>query len=143
MRNGLIIGVEQRRPEVMSRALPIHLPRTVLKPVSQGHVTVRQVDRIGPSGFGRHRVLLRKDQAHDLTQLHILQKELDMNRIGLIILVRIAVVLDKIVFGDHLDIRIVRVDGHRPAKGHRDRAISGEQRPPDSLPEPLVLSTQL
>jgi len=98
-----------------------------------------QVDGFDPTGFLRSDcVVLRKYQAHDLAQLDVVEEELHVYRIWWIAHRLISIVLDKIVFSEHLDIRIIDIDANGPAKSHSNRSIAGEERPPDSFPESLV-----
>lgn len=55
----------------------------------------------------------------------------------------VILVFDKIVLGNHLNVRIVRIDMDRTAQGNGYRAISSEQSPPDALPQPFVGTTKL
>jgi hypothetical protein len=102
-----------------------------------------QIDGIGSSGFGRHRVLLGQHQPHDLAELDVLQEELDVDRVASIVVVRIAFIFDEIFFSYHFDIRVVSIDRHGSTQGDRDRAVSCEQRPPDAFPKTFVLPAQL
>lgn len=127
----------------MPRAFPIYLARTILKPVGQGHVTMSEIDGICSPGLGRNGILLRKYKTHDFAKLDILQKELHVNRIGRDVVVRVSFFFDKVLFRNHFNVRIVRVDGHRSTKSNSDRPVSCEKRPPNSFPKSLILSTQL
>ena len=52
-------------------------------------------------------------------------------------------IFNKVIFGQHPDIRIVRVNTDRPSEGHRYGTITGEQSPPDALPQSLIGLAQL
>jgi hypothetical protein len=134
----LVIRVEQSRPEVMSLWFPSYFWRTILKPIRECHVTVRQVKRIVSSHLGGYRVLLRKHKTHDLTEFDIVQEELDVYRIGRVLGWSIGLVVVEVILGDHLDIRVFNVDRHRPSKSNGDGSIACEQRPPNAFPESLV-----
>jgi hypothetical protein len=111
----------------MPRSFPVYLSRAILKPVGESHVTMRQIDSIRSSCFRCHGILLREHQTHDLTQLDVLQEEVDVHWIPPIVAGWIAFLLDEVFFCDHLDIRIVGVDRDRSSKSDRDRPISGEK----------------
>lgn len=68
---------------------------------------------------------------------------MNMDRGVLIFRRCISIVFDKVILGYHLDIGVIGVDHYRPTKGNCDRPISGEERPPYSLPETLVCSSEL
>lgn len=127
---------------MMSVRLPFHLGRAVLKPVRKCHVTVREVDRIG-SPLRRNRILLRQYESHNLAKLDIVQEELYMDRVGLILCRSIWLIINKIICGDHLHIRIFDVDAAWSTKSHRNRSISSKQCPPYSLPQALVRAAEL
>lgn len=95
---------------------------------------MRQVNRIVAPRFGRHRVLLRKNKAHDLTQLDVLEEELNVHWIGRVFGWGIILIFDKVILCQHLHVRIVCVDGDGSSKRNRDGPISCEESPPDALP---------
>lgn len=94
----------------MPRSFPVYFTRAVPKPVGQSHVAVSQINRVRPPRFGRDRVLLGEDQAHDLAELHVLQEELDMNVVGWILGWTINFVFYEVIFRHHFDVGIIRVD---------------------------------
>lgn len=102
-----------------------------------------QVDRIVAPRLGRHRILLRKNKAHDLTQLDVLKEELNMHWIRRVFGWHVIFIFDKVILGQHLYVRVVRVDGDWPSKRNRNRAISCEESPPNALPQPLIGFAQL
>lgn len=93
----------------MPRALPVDFARTILEPICQCHVAMSKVDGICPSCLGCNGILLREDQSHDLAELHILEEKLNMYRLGLEIVVWVTLILNKVLFRDHLDIGVVGV----------------------------------
>ena len=135
--------MQQRRPEVMSCGFPTDLARTVLKPLGQGHVAVVQLDDRLSLRFRRHGVLLREDEPHDVAQLDVLEEKLDVERLGCVFGRLIVLALVEVGLGDHLDVRVVRVDVHGAAEGHGDGAVSREEGPPDPLPQPFVGALEL
>lgn len=130
----LVVGMKKSRPEMMPRSLPVDFTRTVLEPVGQSHITMSQVDGVCASSFGCHRILLRQYETHDLAELDVMQEELNVNGIGLVIAVRVALVFDEVFFSDHLDVRVIRVDRYWSTEGNSDGAVSCEKRPPYSFP---------
>ena len=120
--------------------LPFYFWGTVLEPVCKSHITVREIDRVGPPLRG-DRVLLCKHEAHDLTQLDIIQKELNVDRIWLVLRRPVRLIVEKVVGRNHLDVRIFNVDAARPTKCNSDRSVSGEKCPPYPFPESFVGST--
>jgi len=87
------------------------------------------------------RVVLRKDQTHDLAQFDVVQEEVDVYRVQRILGGLVSLVLDEVFFADHLNIRIFNVDTAGATKSYRYRAIPREEGPPDAFPEALVLLT--
>lgn len=109
--------MEKSRPEMMSTLLPVDLFRTVLKPVSQRHVTVGKIDCVVTAALLRtDRVVLREDQAHDFAKLDVVQKEVDVYRVHRILGILVSLVLDEVVFADHLNIRVFDVYTTRATK---------------------------
>lgn len=127
----------------MSRLFPIHLLRTVLQPISQSHVTVGKIDRILPSHFQRHGVLLRQDQAHNLAQSDVLKKKLDMDMVRRKLGWNIGFILDEIVLRYHFNIGIVGIDMDWATQCDGYRSITCEQGPPNSLPQAFVCPAEL
>jgi hypothetical protein len=87
--------------------------------------------------------LLRKHETHDLTELDIVQEELDVYRIGRVLGWSIGLVVDKIIFRNHFDIRVFDVDGNRSSKSNSDRSIAREQGPPNSFPKTFISFAKL
>lgn len=54
-----------------------------------------------------------------------------------------AVIVNKIVLSHHVDVRVVRVNATWSTESDCHRAISGEQGPPNSLPDSFVRFGQL
>ena len=123
----LVVGMKQCRPKVVTRSLPVHFSRAILQPVRQSHIAVCQVDGVGSTCFGCNRVLLGKNQPHDLTQLDVLEKERNVNRVGSIFSVWVALIFDEILFRDHLDVRVIGVDRDWTTQSDCDRSISSKQ----------------
>lgn len=123
---------------MVSGSLPAHFLGAILEPIGQCHIRVREVHRIHASGLGRHRVLLRKNQTHDLAQLNVLQEELHMDRVGRVSGRGVELIFDEVVLRHHFNVGVVGVDPDRSSQCHCHGAVSREERPPDSLPEPLV-----
>lgn len=123
----LVVGVEQCRPKMMPRSLPVHFSGTILEPICQCHVTVCQVDSICPPRFRSHRVLLRKNQTHDLAQLDILEEELDVDWVWSVIGYWVAFVFNEIFFRYHLHVRIICIDRHGTTQSYCHRSIASEQ----------------
>ena len=121
---------------------PIHFWWAVLKPICQRHVAVCKVDCV-QSPLRSYRILLSEYKTHYFAELHVVQKELDVDRVGLILCRPIRFVVEEVVRGDHLYVGVFDVDAARATKGNCDRSVPGKQRPPYSLPEPFVCSTQL
>lgn len=61
-----------------------------------------------------------------------------MNRVGRVFRDNVDFIFNEIILGQHLNVRVVCVDTNWTTKGYGDRAVSGEQSPPNSLPQPLV-----
>lgn len=139
----LVIRMQERRPEMMPGSFPVDFLGAILQPVRQGHITVGQVDCVCSSGLGCDGVLLGQYEAHNLTELGVLEEELDMDRVGRRLCDAIYFVLDEIVFRDHFHVRIVCVYIYWSTKSDCNGAITGEQCPPDSLPKSLVGPAQL
>ena len=93
-----------------------------------------QVDRVLLAAFLRRGVLLRQHEAYDLAQLHVLQEELHVHRVGRVLAPLVGLVLDEVVLGEHLHVGVVEVDVHRPSQGHGNGPVTGEERPPYPLP---------
>jgi len=141
--NSLVVGMQQSSPEVMMGPIPLDFGWAVLQPVGQRHVAVGKVDGIGSAVFGSHRILLGEDEAHDFAQLDVVDEELDMDGVGRVLGALVDLIVDEVVLGDHLHVRVFGVDGDGPAERNRDRSIATIQGPPDALPETLVRSAQL
>ena len=57
-----------------------------------------------------------------------------MDRVGDELGRLVILVFDEVVLGNHLHVRIVRIDMDWTAQGNGYRPISSEQSPPDALP---------
>lgn len=86
----------------MTVSVPLHIRRTILKPVRESHVAVCQIDCIRSAVLGRHRILLGQNQTHDLTQLHVVYEEVHMNRVRRKLGRSVGLVLEKVLLRDHL-----------------------------------------
>jgi hypothetical protein len=86
---------------------------------------------------------LGKNKAHNLAQLDILQEELYVNWVRIIFCAAVDLILDKIVFREHLDVGVIGIYIDGPAKGDGNGPVAGEECPPDSFPEALVRSAEL
>jgi hypothetical protein len=128
---------------MMPLRIPLDFWWTVLQPVCQSHVAVRQIDRVGASRFGSHRVLLCKHQTHDLAKFDVVEEELDVNRVWLVLGCLIGLVIVEVISRDHLDIGIFDVDTTGAAESYCNRAVSCEKGPPYSFPESLISFAQL
>lgn len=128
---------------MVSVGLPSDLRCAILQPICKCHVAVCQVESVIPTEFRRHGILLRKDKSHDLTQLHVIQEELNMHGVGRIFGGSVRFVVEEVVFADHFHVGIFDVDGHRTSERHGNRSVSGEQGPPYTLPQPLVCFAEL
>lgn len=128
---------------MVARALPVNLTGTVLKPVRQCHVAVRQINGIRSSRLRCNRILLGEDKAHYLAKLDILQEELDVYGICLVIVVRISFLFDEIFLRNHFDVGVISIDRNRTAEGDSHGSVSCEKGPPYSLPESFVLPAEL
>ena len=113
-KSSIVVGVEQSGPEVVLWLFPVNLFWTILEPICQRHVTVSEVYSILPPCFGGYRILLRKDQAHNLTEPHVLEEKLYVDGIWRILGWLVNVIFNKIVLRDHFDVRVIGVDMHRP-----------------------------
>lgn len=118
--------------------IPADLWRAVRKPIRKCHITMCQVERIVLSSFGSYRVLLREHKAHDLSQFDVVEEEMDVDRVGREFCWAVGLVVDEVVFCTHLHIGVVNVDGDWATECDCDRAITCEECPPYSLPQPLV-----
>ena len=141
--NPLIIRMQQSGPKVMSRTLPVDFLWTILQPVGQSHVTVGKVDGILSSALGCNGVLLGQDQTHNLTQSDVLQEELHVQMFRWVFGRQAVFIVDKVVFANHFDIRVVGVDMNRPPKSDSHGPITSEESPPDAFPETFIGPAQL
>ena len=134
--------MQQSRPEVMPVRLPLHLWWTILKPICERHIAVREVDCVR-SSLGCNRVLLRQYQAHNFAQLDVVQEELYMDGIWLILRRSIRLIVNEVVRRYHLHIRVFDIDTAWSPKSNSNGPVSREQCPPDPLPKALVRSAEL
>jgi hypothetical protein len=77
-----------------------------------------EVNGIGALEFGSHGVLLGKHQAHNLTELDVVDEKLDVHRVLRKLGRAIRLIFYEVVFGNHLDVRIFGVDPNRSAKSN-------------------------
>jgi len=130
----LIVGVQQGSPKIVVILVIANFLWAMLEPVGQGHVAVGQINSIGSLELGRDRILLGQDQAHDFAQLDVVDEEADMDGVRWELGGSVWLVFNEIVFGDHFDVRVFRIDTDRAAQSDSHRSISGEQGPPNASP---------
>jgi hypothetical protein len=124
--------------------LPVNFLRTMLQPICQSHVAMSKIDCVvATTSLRSNRVILREDQSHNLAQLYIVQKELNVDWVHGILGWSLRFVFDKVIFADHVDVRIFNVDATRTTKRDCYGSISREQSPPDALPQAFVWHGEL
>ena len=101
-----------------------HVFRTMLEPISQSHIAMGQINGICPLELGGHRVLLRQDQAHDFTKLDVIDEKLHVNGVGRELGRPVRLILKEVVFVNHFDIRVFRINTHRATQGDCNRSVS-------------------
>ena len=87
----------------------------------------------------RYAVLLGEHQSHDLAKLHVVEEKLDVYWIrGVFGWAVRTLIIHEVVLRYHLDVGVFDVDADWTTKRNRNRPVTSEQRPPDTLPETFV-----